>query len=77
MDPASRYFYDEKQVISNEAAFRPYLDRREINRAQAIPMSFQKYTPGCLLPSVRSRFNAMGFQNGRDGAFRDRASHIF
>lgn len=63
--------HHEEQVIRHQTAFRPYINRREIDRRQDVPMGFEKRGPGRPPLAIRRRFGAVGLENVADRLVRD------
>jgi hypothetical protein len=66
VDAASFQFHHEQQVKRDQAACGPDFNGCEVDRAQDIPVGFEKRFPGCLSFSLGRWVDAMSFENVSD-----------
>lgn len=62
MNAASGELHDKEQVVRNETALCPDLDRCEVDCPQDFPVGLPEGLPRCLSFAIRCRFNAVVFQ---------------
>ena len=76
MDTTSGDFQNEQQIESDQTAFSPDFDGREVNGTQNVPVGFEKSLPGALPLSLRCRLDAVGFQDVSDGLIGDVVAQV-